>query len=175
LKIGIGIAVGIVGVAFVIGGDISAFFTGAAFGYILIFGAVFSWNCYNFLTQKLADNYKPLDLTLYQTVCTSLLALPFLLHSHPTLAAITPDVWTGLLFIGFVCEGVGFLFYVNAVAKLGPTPCALFSNMLPVSSTFFGWLCLGERILPMQLVGGAVVIAAGVLVIREKEILERNG
>jgi drug/metabolite transporter (DMT)-like permease len=37
--------------------------------------------------------------------------------------------------------------------------------MLPVTSTFFGWLCLGEMISPMQIVGGIVVVAAGSMVI----------
>jgi drug/metabolite transporter (DMT)-like permease len=172
LKIVVGIAVGVIGVAFVIGGNMSVFLVGAGIGYLLIFGAVFSWNIYNFATAGLARKYKPLDLTVYQTICTSLLALPFLLHSLPPVSAFSSEVIGALCFLGFVSEGIGFLFYVNAVSVLGPTPCALFSNMLPVTTTFFGWMFLNERILPVQIVGGVVVVAAGVVVIREKDKLD---
>ncbi|MDR1815625.1 MAG: DMT family transporter [Clostridiales Family XIII bacterium] len=169
----LGIAASIVGVALVIGGGLSDFRGGAGIGYVLIFGAVFCWNAYNFLTQRLAKAYRPFDLTLYQTICTALIALPFLLHDLPAAAALAqPPVLWGLVYVGVVCESIGFLIYVNAVGKLGPTPCAMFSTMLPVSTTFFGWLCLGERVLPLQLLGGAVVIVSGILVLREKARLD---
>ncbi|MDR1796604.1 MAG: DMT family transporter [Clostridiales Family XIII bacterium] len=168
-----GIAAGIVGVVLVIGGGARDFFTGAGIGYLLIFGAVFCWNAYNFLTKKLAGHYTPLNLSYYQALCTALISLPFLLGDLPPASAFAPGpVLGGLLFIGFLCEGVGFLIYVNAVHKIGPTPCALFSSMLPVSTTFFGWLCLAEHILPLQAAGGVIVIVSGVYVIREKGRLD---
>ncbi|MDR0885443.1 MAG: DMT family transporter [Clostridiales Family XIII bacterium] len=166
-----GIIVGIIGVGLVIGADFSSLFSGSAIGYLLIIGAVFSWNIYNFLTDKLGDNYKPLDLTVYQTICTTLLSLPFLLHDLPPLSAFTPEVIWALLYLGIICECLGYIILVNGIDKLGPTPCAIFSNMLPVTSTFFAWLCLGEHIQGLQVIGGIIVIASGVVVIREKQRL----
>ncbi|MDR3363514.1 MAG: DMT family transporter [Clostridiales Family XIII bacterium] len=173
-KIWVGIAISIFGVALVIGGDFSALFSGSMIGYLLVFGAVFSWNIYNFCTAGLTKRYRPLDLTLYQTLCTTLLALPFLLHNLPPATAFTGVPLAMVLYLGIVSEGIGFMIYVNAIDKLGPTPCALFSNMLPVSSAFFGWMLLGERIVPLQIAGGAVVVAAGIMVIWEKGKLDEK-
>ncbi|MDR3305484.1 MAG: DMT family transporter [Clostridiales Family XIII bacterium] len=173
MRIGLGIAVGIVGVALVIGGDFSAFLSGSAAGYLLVFGAVFAWNIYNFSTVKLTGSYHPLDLTLYQSVCAALLSLPFLLHSLPPAELFfSEEVFAGVLYLGLFSEGCGFLIYVNALRAIGPTPISLYSNMLPVSTTFFGWLLLGEHIGPIQIAGGAVVVAAGVMVIWEKDKLD---
>ena len=168
----IGIAVGIVGVVFVIGGDMAAFFTGSGIGYLFVFGAVFCWNIYNFATAGLTGKYKALDLSLYQTVCTVLLSLPFLLHMPPPAFAFTPFVIFGVLYLGLVSGGLTLMLYVNALARLGPTPVSIMSNMLPVTTTFFGTLLLGERILPLQFVGGAVVVIAGIIVIWEKDKLD---
>ncbi len=143
-------------------------------GYLLVLGAVFSWNAYNFITAGLSRKYRPLDLTLYQTICTALLALPFLLHDLPPASAFAGITLPVVLYLGCVSEGLGIMLYVNAINKLGPTPCALFSNMLPVSTVIFGWLILGEQIFPVQMVGGVIVVVAGILVIREKGRLDEK-
>lgn len=171
-RIVIGIAVGIVGVAFVIGGNLSTFLTGGGIGYLLVFGAVFCWNIYNFATAGLTGKYKTLDLTLYQAVCTVLLSFPFLLHTLPPASAFTPYVIFGVFYIGLLSGGAGLFLYVNAIARLGPTPVSLMTNLLPVTTTFFGFLLLGERILPLQFVGGAIVILSGIVVIWEKDKLD---
>jgi drug/metabolite transporter (DMT)-like permease len=167
-----GIVASIVGVALVIGGDISAFLSGGAIGYLLIFAAVFSWNIYNFMTKGLTRTYKPLDLTMYQTFCTALLSLPFIIHNCPPPDQWTFSIWTGLLFIGAISEGVGFVIYVNAIHVIGPTPCSVYSNMLPVATTIFGWILLGEHIGPVQIAGGIIVMASGFVVIWQKGKLD---
>jgi drug/metabolite transporter (DMT)-like permease len=40
---------------------------------------------------------------------------------------------------------------------------------MPVTTTFFGWLILKETILPLQMVGGVIVVLAGYIVIKEKD------
>ena len=52
--------------------------------------------------------------------------------------------------------------------ELGPTSSALYSDFLPVSTAVFGWIFLRESLSPLQMLGGAVVIAAGYIVIKEK-------
>jgi drug/metabolite transporter (DMT)-like permease len=44
----------------------------------------------------------------------------------------------------------------------------MFSNFLPITSAFFGWVLLGEALTGMQMLGGIIVVAAACIVIREK-------
>ena len=76
--------------------------------------------------------------------------------------------------IGMGSAGTGYLIYVRGVKYLGPTISSLFSNFLPVTSTFFGWLILGQSLGVMQIAGGLIVIVSACYVIIEKSRLEKQ-
>ena len=165
----IGVFVCIVGVALVIGADFAELLSGKYIGYLLAFGAVICWNVYNFLTKKLSVKYRPLDLTFYQLLCAIIISAPYAIFNMPQLSSLETSVWTGVIYLGIVSGFIGFLIYVKAIAVIGPTPCALYSNFIPVIATLFGFWFLSETISPLQIVGGVIVVSAGVLVIWQKE------
>ncbi|MDR2162956.1 MAG: DMT family transporter [Clostridiales Family XIII bacterium] len=161
----VGIIVCIAGVALVVGADMAALMDGKLIGFLLAFVAVISWNIYNFLTAKLSGDYKPLDVTIYQLAAAVIISLPYALFNLPSVTAVGPQFIGEVLYLALFSSCFGFIVYINSVRSIGVTPSALFSNMLPVTSTFFGWLCLGEMISPLQIVGGAIVVTAGSMVI----------
>jgi Permeases of the drug/metabolite transporter (DMT) superfamily len=171
-KMAVGILLSIIGIVLVIGVDYRVLFQGRIIGYLLAFGAVISWNIYNFLTASLHDRYSSATLTLNQIICSLLLVWPYALTHLPDRGSFTWGVVGGILYLGIISTGVGFIVFVKALHVLGPTITAIFSNLLPVTTTLFGWLILKETILPVQMAGGAIVIAAGYLVIKEKGRLE---
>ncbi|MDR3225859.1 MAG: DMT family transporter [Clostridiales Family XIII bacterium] len=163
-----GIVVGIVGVVLVVGADVSVLTGGRLIGYLLAFMAVGSWNVYNFITARLTGNYAPLDLTIYQLTAAILVSMPYALFNLPDASAVDAGFVGSVLYIAIASSALGFVIYINALHSIGVTPTALFSNMLPVSSAFFGWFFLGELIAPLQIVGGVIVVAAGSMVIWKK-------
>jgi drug/metabolite transporter (DMT)-like permease len=166
-----GIAACVFGIALVIGVDLSQL-RGAPLGYILGGIAVVAWNVYNFFTVRLTDDFSTLDLTLYQNVCTMIMLLPYIIAHPPALATATPAALGGALYLGTVSCALGFFIYVNAISVLGATPCALFSTFMPVTAAFFGWILLKETLTPLQLAGGAIVIASACVVLRQKNLLD---
>lgn len=164
----IGIALCIFGIVLVIGVDFNLLFQGRIIGYLLAFGAVFSWNAYNFLTASLHEKYSSITLTCTQLICTALLILPYAIHTMPPFEAFTPGIIGGLLYLGLVNAGLGFLVTVRSLHVIGPTSTALFSNFLPITSTFFGWILLNESISGLQIAGGILVIVSACVVIKEK-------
>ncbi len=171
-KMTIGILFSVVGIALVIGMDYRILFQGRIIGYLFAFGAVILWNLYNFLTASLHERYESATLTLNQLICTLLLIWPYAVTHFPEPGTVDTVVLGGILYLGVISTGFGFLVQVRSLHILGPTVTAIFSNFLPVTSTLFGWLILKDTILPVQMLGGAIVIAAGYLVIREKGRLE---
>jgi probable blue pigment (indigoidine) exporter len=143
---------------------------GAPLGYALGGVAVLAWNIYNFFTERLTGDFKALDLTLYQIVCTLILLTPYIIAHPPTLASMTPAALGGAVYLGVVSGALGFFIYVNALSVLGPTPCALYSTFMPVTAAFFGLVLLKEKLTPLQIAGGAVVIASACLVLRQKSL-----
>lgn len=170
----IGVSVCILGVALVIGVDFHTLFQGRILGYLLAFGAVLSWNAYNFLTASLHEHYTGVTLTLTQLTCTILLTAPYALSNMPSVSEFTWPVVSGIFYLGIISAGIGFQIIVKALHVLGPTPTALFSNFLPITATFFGWLFLQERISILQVCGGIIVIVAACFVIKEKEKMEEK-
>jgi drug/metabolite transporter (DMT)-like permease len=168
-----GVVVCVIGVALVVGADVKALMDGQLAGFLLAFVAVVSWNIYNFITARLSGSYKPIDVTIYQLAAAVILSLPYALLHLPPAAEIDARFIYDVLYLALPSTCFSFNVYVNSVRSIGVTPSALFSNMLPVTSTFFGWACLGEMISPLQIIGGAVVVTAGSMVIwlkgKEKE------
>lgn len=171
----IGIAFCILGIIFVIGSDWHIIFEGRVIGYVFAFGAVLSWNVYNFITasEKL-QKYNASTLSCTQLMCTLCLCSPLAIHSLPALSEFTPSIVAGIVWMGLVDAGLGFLIMVYALQKLGPTTSALYSDFMPVSTTFFGAILLHESITWLQIIGGIIVVTAGFFVIREKGRLDEQ-
>jgi drug/metabolite transporter (DMT)-like permease len=163
----VGVVVCVFGIALVIGVDLSQL-RGEAFGYILGGIAVVAWNMYNFFTERLTNDFSVLDLTLYQNICTLILLSPYIVTHPPALASATAAAIGGAIYLGTVSCALCFFIYVNAISVLGATPCALFSTFMPVTAAFFGFIILKESLTPLQLFGGAIVIASACLVLRQK-------
>jgi drug/metabolite transporter (DMT)-like permease len=164
-----GVCTCILGIALVIGIDLGQL-RGAPLGYALGGIAVLAWNIYNFFTERLTDDFNVLDLTLYQITCTLILLTPYIIAHPPTLASLTPAAIGGAVYLGVVSGALGFFIYVNALSVLGATPCALYSTFMPVTAAFFGWILLKETLTPLQIAGGAVVIASACVVLRQKSL-----
>lgn len=173
-KIVAGVLMCIVGVAIVIGADFRVLFSGRITGYLLAFGAVFSWNMYNYITSSLGPKYKGVTLAFTQLCCTVLLIMPYAVHTMPPIEDFTPGVIGGIIYLGFGSAGIGFFIMVNGLKVLGPTVSAMFSNFLPVTATFFGWLFLGQVVGISQLIGGVIVIVSSCIVIAEKGKMEEQ-
>ncbi|MDR0851498.1 MAG: DMT family transporter [Clostridiales Family XIII bacterium] len=161
----LGILVSILGVAMVVLSDIRELLNGRIIGYLFAFSAVICWNVYNFMTDRLTSKYGAVEITLYQIISAVLISAPYALSHLPAAADVTPDLIWSLLYVGGISSGVGFLIYVRSINIIGVTPTALFSNALPLTTTFFGFLFLHEAITPLQYVGGIVVILSGSMVI----------
>ena len=164
-----GIVLCIFGVSLVIGADYAEFFNGGSTGYILAFAAVLCWNVYNYVTSAL-EQYDSVTLACTQMLCTLILLSPAAIHSMPLISEIPVRVYLCIIYTGVLDAGLGFIIVIYGLKKLGPTISAIYSNVLPVTSTFFGWIFLSENISLFQIAGGIIVISAGYVVIREKQI-----
>ena len=72
--------------------------------------------------------------------------------------ALWPVVWAGL-----VGAGVPTMAFVVGIQRLGPSRAAILATLEPVVGVLLAALVLGERPTPLQFVGGALILAAAVL------------
>ncbi|GAA3897345.1 DMT family transporter [Halomonas cibimaris] len=98
----------------------------------------------------------------WQLFFGALAILPFALLSPDGLSA-APWQWPWLLGAGLVPGFLALLFAVLAINRL---PTALYGTLAycePLAVVVFGWSLFGEALTPLQLAGGGLVLAGGIL------------
>lgn len=158
----------VIGVTLVIGADFRVLLQGRALGYLLAFGAVISWNAYNFLTERISGHYTSLTMSFNQMVCTALLSFPYAMHVMPPASEFSVGLIMKLVYLAVGSAGIGYLVLMRGIRDLGATVASVFTNFLPVTSTIFGWMILGEHLGVVQIIGGIIVVGASCIVISEK-------
>jgi drug/metabolite transporter (DMT)-like permease len=162
---GLGIALSIVGVYFVVQRTPGQY-DRALLGNLLMFGACLSWVAYNMFSRNLHRGLQGVNLITFQSVIGTVLLLPVALGEARSWSVGSLGVWLNLLYLGVVCTALSFFLYLYALARLGPVRVTSFINLLPVVSVIGGMVILGERLLAVQMIGGAVIILGVFLVNR---------
>jgi len=169
---GIAAIISLAGVAFVAGGSLN--FSGAVMGYVFMTGACVSWVCYCFLTRPLFDRHSRIYIVFWQSVMGFAGFLPFVFFENPlsVLRISGPHVWGHMIFLGIFCSALAYWFYSQALRDLGVGTSSFFLNMVPVVSAIGGFFVLGERLLPLQLLGAGLVLAGVYLVMAAQKKIE---
>ena len=115
------------------------------------------------LNKSLSDDHGGVRLALWQLLVAGTVILPFALLSDWG----TPRIeWLWLVVLGVVYTAFAFATYLTALARIPATRAVVLLYLEPASAVVFGWLLLDEEPTIGMLVGGALVVAAGVLVAR---------
>ncbi len=78
-------------------------------------------------------------------------------------AAVPASVWPAVLGLGLVATAIAIQTFYAGVKRVGGARASLISTVEPVYTVALAVVLFGERLTPMQLVGGALVIFAVVL------------
>ena len=78
----------------------------------------------------------------------------------------TPGAWPYLLLGGVVGAGIPTTLFIVGVRRIGGVRTSILAMLEPVTGTILAALVLGETLRPVQVVGGALVIAAGIILHR---------
>ncbi|MDO4270978.1 MAG: DMT family transporter [Eubacteriales bacterium] len=76
---------------------------------------------------------------------------------------VRPSDWGWILLLGLVNTGVGCYFYFSSIGRLPVQTVALCGYLEPLSAVLFSVLLLGETMLPLQILGAALIIGGAVL------------
>ncbi len=74
--------------------------------------------------------------------------------------------WPYLLLGGVVGAGIPTTLFIVGVRRIGGVRASILAMLEPVTGTILAALVLGETLRPVQVVGGLLVIAAGILLQR---------
>ena len=159
-----GILLGIVGTAIVVtDGAPWRLLDGAmGLGDGLILLSAASWALYSVLGRPLLKIYSPLTLTFYASLSGTLMLAPFVVLDWAVLPRLTSDskALAMIGFLGVLNSAVGFLWYYQAVARIGAVLTSAYINLVPIFGLLLSAILLGELPNAALLIGGALVLAA---------------
>lgn len=165
-----GIAVGVAGLALLLlsGSSGSGGTVGNAWwGPWLILLAGLGWATGTFATTRLPVPPNPFALAAVQMLVGGAVLLSISLGKGDRLdpAAVSPVAWWAWAYMAVVVSLGAFSAYAYALASLPVSTVATYAYVNPVIAVLLGVLVVGERFSGLQVVGGAIVLVAVVLVV----------
>ena len=157
-----GLALGVVGVALLVGFDPSTLRAGAPLAIALGLGAAFSYGIATHYAKS-ARKVEPFANAHGSMWGATLLVVPLLPFAPPA-AVPSLAIALSVLALGVVCSGIAYLLYFRLVADEGAASALTVTFLVPVFGVLWGHLFLGEPLGWNTLAGAGIVIVGTALV-----------
>jgi drug/metabolite transporter (DMT)-like permease len=115
--------------------------------------------------ETAANAPEPSPAAALMTTATAVVYAALLLGSGGSLSPLdVPDgTWLAILGLGLLATAIAIQAFYAGVKRVGGARASLISTVEPVYTVILAMVLFGERLTPMQLVGGALVIFAVIL------------
>jgi len=114
--------------------------------------------------QLLLSRVEPLTVAFWDCLVGALIVAPALLLADRVLPAGGRE-WGAVLLLGVVFTGIWTLLYARLLRHVRAQTAGILTFLEPVSAVLLAWVLLDDPIGPVTLVGGALVLAAGIAVV----------
>ncbi len=158
-----GIFLAALGVLLVVSkGDLGALFTGhfGTLGDILILISAPNWAVFTILSGRGLKKY-PASRMIFFVMLVGWLFTSILFFSTGNIQDIrhlTVSSLIGVGFLGIFCSGLGYIAWYDGLQALPATQVGAFLYLEPLVAVLVAWAILGEPLIPVALLGGAVIL-----------------
>ena len=171
-----GVALGLAGVALLLGRDVWHSGSGAFWGAIACLLGAISWSAGVIYSRRSKLSGSPLLLSALSLLAGSgmLLAAGTVFGEYRGFAFhnVTPRSWLGLAYLILFGSVVAFTAYNWLLERYSPTLVATHTYVNPIVAVLLGWAFAGERVSLNVIVSAAMVVGAVFLVDRGMARLE---
>jgi drug/metabolite transporter (DMT)-like permease len=174
-----GLAVGFVGVALIVGLDVTNLASSSAVGELALIGATISYAFGAVYARAHIHGLRPMIPALFQVffgLCvTSVLAFA---TEHPLAQVPAPEALFAVVWLGLLGSGLAYLAFFRILQTWGATRTSLVAYLLPVYGIALGALVRHEPISVSTLAGTVLIIAGIALVnarVGRRKLFERAG
>ena len=132
-------------------------------GALLALAASVTYTTYILISDRIIGAINPLDLAaLVLTGATASFAIAGVVTGSLDLR-LPAEAWLWLILIALVSTVVAVAAFFAGLRRVGPSEAAILSTFEPVVTVALAFVVLGERMAPAQLLGGALVLGAVIL------------
>jgi len=154
-----GLAVGLIGVALLVGDRLSV---GDGSVALAVAAAVAASFCYGFaavLARRQLSGVSPMAVAGGSMAAASLALLPFAVWFWPDVTPSAP-AWGNALILGVLSTAVAFVLYFRLIAAVGPSKAITVTFVIPLFAIVLGAVVLDAPV-SATMVGGGLVILLG--------------
>jgi drug/metabolite transporter (DMT)-like permease len=164
----VGLVVGFVGVAILVGLDVTDLGSANAVGELALIGATVSYAIGNVYAKAHVHGLRPMIPALFQVffglLVTGTLAFA---TERPLAVAWQPEAIFAVVWLGLLGSGVAYLSYFRILQHWGATRTSMVAYLLPVYGIVLGALVLAEPIAPSTLLG-AILVIGGIAIVNAR-------
>lgn len=161
-KVLIGLALGTIGVALLVGFDHVSTKPGAGIAIAAVLFASFNYGIASNYAKQ-AKTVEPFANAHGSMWASALLVLP-VVPFFPAPAEPTVGIMAAVIALGVLCSGVAYLIYFRLIQDVGPSSALTVTFLSPLFGILWGVLFLGETVGWYTFAGAAIVIAGTALV-----------
>jgi drug/metabolite transporter (DMT)-like permease len=160
-----GLVVGFIGVAVLVGLDVTDLGSANTLGELALIGATISYAVGNVYNKAHVHGLRPMIPAVFQVFFGLLVtgALAFLFE-HPLAVVPAPEAILAVVWLGLLGSGLAYLSYFRILQHWGATRTSMVAYLLPVVGIGLGALVLHEDVTASTLIGTILVIGGIALV-----------
>src|SRR4051794_21401527 len=157
----VGVAIGILGVALLLGVDVEG--SGLTGGLMVVLASV-GYAIGGFALKRFFTGYQPIALVASTMTASAIMTLPLFLIDLP--AHVGADTVAAMSALGFGGTGIAFVIYYTLNREIGPTRTSLVAYVAPVFAVVYGVTLLDEDFGFTTLIGIVLIIGGSWLAAR---------
>jgi drug/metabolite transporter (DMT)-like permease len=161
----VGLAIGFVGIAILVGFDVADLGSANAVGELALLGATLSYAGGAVYAKAHIHGLRPMIPAVFQVffglVVVTVLAF---LTEHPLAVVPAPEAIFAVVWLGLLGSGLAYLGFFRILSRWGATRTSMVAYLLPVFGIVLGALVLREPIAASTLIGTVLVIGGIALV-----------
>jgi drug/metabolite transporter (DMT)-like permease len=158
----VGVCLSLVGVATIVTrGDLAAIARlEIGRGDLLIVVAVYFWAVYSIMLKRWPSSLAPTTFLAVIMIVGMIFLLPLYLWEHQAGRAIAVNVRSvgGIVYLGLFASLGAYICWNRGIQVVGASRGSLFQHLIPVFTTIFAVLLIGERVQGFHVVGIALIL-----------------
>lgn len=161
----IGILIGLIGVAVVVGFDPVALTGGDLAAELALIGAAASYAIGGVYARRFVHGLRPMIPALFQVgIALVMVTVPALVLEQPFERGLAPEALFAVVWLGLLGSGAAYLVFFRLLVRWGATRTSLVAYLLPIWGIALGAIVLAEPIDARLILGTALVIGGIALV-----------
>jgi len=128
---------------------------------LMALGGAVCWAAYGVFGRIAMRDRSPIALVALTAIIGAAMLFPlgFLEQGYRDVPSWPLSAWTAMAFLVLIATILGFVLFYWAVRRFGAALGAMVGYLVPIAAVIVSFVFLGERPEPLQLVGGAVILA----------------